>query len=96
MMSELFDQADGYLIGRVSLEDFDRWFAANLNRILHSGDARAVALADSIQAELLALAEDEINAEDFDKRFSGHLARVGTVICDPEYVTSDDQITVYL
>ena len=58
---KLLDSIQGYLNGDFSLQSLESWLLAYLQRILDSGDKKAIALANEIDADLVELGEGLID-----------------------------------
>lgn len=65
MFEEVLNQLSRYVNGLASWRDLETSLVSHLQTILDSGDSRAMALANEIDASLLELSEDLITEEDF-------------------------------
>ena len=52
LLSELIDEIDRYTGSEASDRDLETWLVSNLQRILDSGEARAIQLANEVDALL--------------------------------------------
>ena len=57
MIKELLDQIYSYLNGLYALRDLESWVVSNLQRILDSGEAETIELANRIDADLIGIGE---------------------------------------
>lgn len=74
MFRELEAEARRYLGGRSALVELEAWIAAYSQRIMDSGERRAIRLANQVDADLIDLGENIIDEAQFRARLHGHLA----------------------
>jgi hypothetical protein len=74
VLFELLNEIDSYLIGRSSDRYLESWVVANLQRILDSGDSKAIHLANEVDVSFIELGEGIIDWVALNDRFDA-LAR---------------------
>jgi len=57
MEREIRGRVEDFLVGRTALSDLEGWLVGNLQRILDSSDAAAVALANALDADIVQFDE---------------------------------------
>lgn len=78
MLQRLLRYVSDFLAGRSTRTDLERWLLANLQALIESGDQNVVALANEIDADLIALNERLIDTTTFVERLQAYLSREDT------------------
>lgn len=73
MIYDLLNRADNYLTQRSSLKDLERWLLSNLQRVLDSGDKKAIEVANQIDADLVEFGEQLIDEATLRQRLEGYI-----------------------
>lgn len=79
MRTELLGQLDRYLIGAASLQALEAWLLANLQAILDTQDENVIAMANDVDASLMALSEGLIDEEELRQRVAAQAERAHTI-----------------
>lgn len=88
MLHHLVAQIEECLQGRSSTTDLEGWLVSNLQRILDSGDAEAVRLANELDADLMAAGDAALEENEFWRRLDSYVRRAQT-IQRTEQISSD-------
>lgn len=73
MYATLVDHVDRYLSGRYSLHDLEKWLVSNLQSILNSNDAKAIHLANQVDADLMELSEGLLDEVTVRRRIEAYI-----------------------
>jgi len=65
---------------RCTLQDLESWVLSNLQRILDSGDEKAIAIANEIDADLVELGEGLIDELTLQKHLQGFISERDTIL----------------
>lgn len=79
MFHELLEQIEGYLNAVYTLKDLEGWLLSNLQRILDSGDRKAIELADELDADLVELSEGLIDEKTIRERLEDTVRLEATI-----------------
>jgi len=80
MDQELLDHIRDYLNDQCTLQDLEAWVLSNLQRILDSGDEKAIAHANEIDADLVELGEGIIDELTLQKHLQGFISERDTIL----------------
>ena len=70
LLSELIYEINGYLKGKSSHRDLETWVVVNLQKILDSGDATAIRIADEVDASFVEVGEGLIGQSTLKRRLA--------------------------
>lgn len=80
MVGQLLNYIDRYLLFRCTVRDLERWLLSNLQKILDSGDSKAVEVTNKIDTDLVELGEGLIDEITFRERLQGYLRAYETLL----------------
>ena len=78
LLLELLDSVNRYLIGVLSAHDLEGWVVANLQRVMDSGDPKAIRIANEIDALFVELGEGIINLDTLRDQLGNLVAETST------------------
>lgn len=90
LRTHLLAWIERYLTGAASRENMGKWLLSHLQEILDSGDGRAIALANKIDADLVEFSEKLIDERILQERFTRYVANYST---SSEYRTQGNSET---
>ena len=79
MDRELLDHIRDYLNDHCTLQDLESWLLSNLQRILDSGDEKAIDMANELDADLVELGEGLIDELTLQKHLQGFVSERDTI-----------------
>ena len=89
MEKEIRARVEQFLVGRTSLSDLEAWLVGNLQLILDSGDAAAVALANALDADIVQFDEGLLDERELVERLAMYGRGVDTAHISVGGVSSD-------
>ena len=92
MLTQLLNLIDSYLLLHCTLRDLETWLLSNLQRILDSGEEKAIDLANDVDAGLVELGEGLTNELTFREQLQNYLFSIRDTIPIGYYETQPQDI----
>ncbi len=79
MFRQIAGEVQRYLLGSSSLMELEAWVVANTQRIIESGDPRALYVANQIDADIIDLGERSLDEVEFKTKLRNYIGMNETI-----------------